>query len=144
MPAPDPAPVPQQKLFSVFLEAPTRRRWPVAAVLVGLALTVGGMRLVTTPSGVNIVTPRGVRTVEKGMTKYQVNDLLGRPFALASSRGGMDCFRYGYPNLDNPSFVVWSLCYEEARLRDITQQHYTAWMVSEDGTRIEQPSWFGR
>src|SRR5688572_27244468 len=135
-----PAPAPQQKLFSVFLEAPQRRRWPVAAVLIGVALTAGGLRAVTGRTGVNIVTPRGIRTVEPGMTTYQVNDLLGRPFALADSTDGLDCYRYGYPNLDNPSFVVWSLCYEEKRLREISQQRYTAWSVSEDGSQLTPPA----
>ena len=133
-----PAQIPQQQLFGAFLQTPQKRRWPVAAALVGVALTAGGLRLVAAQTGVNVVTPRGVRTIEMGMTTTQVNHLLGKPFALADSPDGRDCFRYGYPNLDNPSFVVSTLCYEEMRLREISQERYTAWNVSEDGSRIQQ------
>ncbi|HVE87192.1 MAG TPA: hypothetical protein VND93_30260 [Myxococcales bacterium] len=136
---PDQAPQ-QQVFFRVFLEAPQRRRWPVAAVLVGVGLTVAGLRLVAAQTGVNVVTPRGIRTVEPGMTTYEVNRLLGKPFALADSHSGLDCFRYGYPNFESPSFVVYSLCYEEARLREISQQRYTAWTISEDGTHLTSPA----
>ena len=40
-----------KKLFGAFLEAPQKRRWPVLAVLVGIALTAGGLRLVASRTG---------------------------------------------------------------------------------------------
>lgn len=128
-----------EPIFQAFLETPQRRKAPWVAVVVGLALTAGAIRLVTLQDGTNIVTPHGVRTVREGMTRPEVTHLLGKPFAFADSRNGMDCYRYGYPNMENPSFVVYSLCYEEARLRDISEQRYTAWTVSEDGSRLTPP-----
>jgi len=127
---------PRQQIFAAFLEAPQRRRWPVTVVLAGLALTVGSLRLVATQTGTNVVTPRGIQTIEPGMTEHEVNHLLGKPFAPAASPEGMDCFRYGYPNLESPSFVVYSLCYQEAQLHGISQQRYSAWAMSEDGTLV--------
>ncbi|HEY8206973.1 MAG TPA: hypothetical protein VIG99_05810 [Myxococcaceae bacterium] len=126
----------KQQIFGAFLETPQKQRWSLPATLLGIALTVVGVRLVTHREGTNIVTPRGIQTVHTGMTKPEVNQLLGRPFAFAEAHDGLDCYRYGYPNLENPSFVVYSLCYEEAHLRDISQQRYTTWTVSEDGSRM--------
>lgn len=125
-----------EPIFQAFLETPQRRKAPWVAVVVGLALTAGAIRLVTLQDGTNIVTPHGIRTVRQGMSRPEVNHLLGKPFAFADSRNGMDCYRYGYPNLENPSFVVYSLCYEEAHLRDISEQRYTGWTVSEDGSHL--------
>jgi SmpA/OmlA family protein len=125
-----------EPIFRAFLEKPQRRKAPWVALVVGLTLTAGAIRLVTLRDGTNIVTPRGVRTVHQGMTRPEVNQLLGRPFALADSRNGMDCYRYGYPNLENPSFVVYSLCYDEARLHDISEQRFTSWTVNEDGSEL--------
>ena len=125
-----------EPIFRAFLDTPQRRKAPWVAVVVGMALTAGAIRLVTTTDGTNVVTPHGIRTVREGMSKPEVNHLLGRPFAFADSRNGMDCYRYGYPNIENPSFVVYSICYEEARLRDISEQRYTSWTVSEDGSEL--------
>ena len=110
---------PKQQIFGAFLQAPPKRRWPLAGVVIGIALTVLGVRLVVRRDGINVVTPRGIRTVHTGMTRPEVNDILGRPFALAEARDGLDCYRYGYPNLENPSFVVaWSVGMSCAKARD--------------------------
>jgi hypothetical protein len=130
---------PKQQIFGAFLQVPQKRRWHVAGVVIGIALTVLGVRLVARRDGINIVTPRGIRTVQTGMTRPEVNDILGRPFALAEARDGLDCYRYGYPNLENPSFVVYSICYQEARLRDISEQRYSTWTISDDGSQLTPP-----
>src|SRR3954469_24226403 len=125
--SPAPVSVPRQQLFGAFLVAPQRRRWPLTAVVIGLALTVLGVRLVLLRDGTNIVTPHGIRTVHAGMTRPEVNHLLGKPFSLAGARDRMYCYRYRYPNLETPSFVVYSLSYQEARLRDVSEQRYVSW-----------------
>src|SRR3954470_4510165 len=118
---PSPALTSKQQIFGAFLEAPQKRRWPLTAVGIGIGLTVLGVRLVVHRDGTNVVTPHGIRTVHAGMTRPEVNPLLGKPFALAEARDGLDCYRYGYPNMETPSFVVYSLCYEEAHLRDVSE-----------------------
>jgi hypothetical protein len=120
----EPAPI-----FRAFQERkPSRRRWvvlaalPVVAGLAGWALTQGQA------GALQVATPRGVKTVRRGMSPQQVVGILGKPLTLVRSADGLsDCYRYGTPSLTKEKFLVYSACFESGELQDVTVRHYEAW-----------------
>lgn len=113
-------------LFGAILEPPRRRRWPWVVLIAGLS----GLSIVAavhrTAGATNVMTPTGVHTVRTGMTTGEVSHLLGKPFDVRRQADGAECFKYGHPTLEMASFVVYDVCYEQGRLRDVTQKEYTA------------------
>lgn len=140
-PAPASSPSAAVPLFGAFLEQRRTRRAPVAAVLAACAATVALFKVATIETGFNVITPYGVKTVKVGMTTAEVNSVLGRPWAPdhRGGEGGSECYRYGRLTMEAPSFVVYSVCYEQAKLRDVTEQRFSAWQVSEDGQELAPP-----
>lgn len=124
----------QGPLFHAFrVEPERRRRWPfvvgallLAAPLIGWALTQ------RTEGATDIITRHGFKTVRPGMTEQQVHALLGRPLA-SDLRQGEGCHRYGMPTMETPSFVLYSVCFEDGKLRDVTQRRYSAWDMTKPG-----------
>ncbi|WP_240359196.1 hypothetical protein [Pyxidicoccus trucidator] len=141
-------------LFTAFQEGrPAQRgRWSLAllAALVPVVLGVGFWSLAKGEEQTyRLVTPGGIKSVRGGMTSDQVVALLGRPITLERADDGAECYRYGQPNFINPQFLIYKVCYEGGKLRDVTQHKFSAWSVDpetgtfaapEDGAPAASPS----
>ncbi|NOK06192.1 hypothetical protein HNV27_32360 [Myxococcus xanthus] len=109
-----------------------RGRW-VGALLMALIPVVLGVGFWTLAKGeektFRIVTPQGFKSMRGGMTTEQVRAVLGRPITLERDTSGAECYRYGQPNFVNPQFLIYSVCYEDGKLRDVKTHQYSAWNV---------------
>ncbi|MFP2927983.1 hypothetical protein ACLESO_22845 [Pyxidicoccus sp. 3LG] len=120
-----------------------RGRWAVAlmAALVPMVLGVGFWSLAKGEEATyRLITPSGIKSVRGGMTFDQVGALLGRPITLERDDKGADCYRYGQPNFINPQFLIYSVCYEGGKLRDVKQHKYSAWSVDPDTGTFAAPA----
>lgn len=121
-------------LFTAFQkeEKVSRGRW-VGALLAALVPVALGVGLWTIAKGeektFRIVTPSGFKSMRGGMSTEQVSAVLGRPITLEREANGAECYRYGQPNFVNPQFLIYSVCYESGKLRDVTTHKYSAWNV---------------
>lgn len=132
-------------LFTAFQDEQkaSRGRWVVAglAVLALAVLGVGFWSLVKEEAATyRLVTPWGVKAVRGGMTTEQVVALLGEPLTLERDATGAECYRYGRPSLAQPTFIVYSVCYEGGKLRDVKQQQYSAWSVDPEKGTFQAPA----
>ncbi|NMO22058.1 hypothetical protein HPC49_14100 [Pyxidicoccus fallax] len=131
-------------LFTAFKEGGPvpRGRWAAAlmAALVPVVLGVGFWALAKGEEHTyRLITPAGIKSVRGGMTTDQVVALLGRPIALEQDASGAECYRYGQPNFVNPQFLIYTVCYENGKLRDVKQQKFSAWKVDPDTGTFEAP-----
>jgi hypothetical protein len=125
-------------IFTAFQERrEPRRRWPLLALaaLVGLGAW-GALRREVEP--IRLATREGFKSIHLGMTLPEVTSVLGRPL-LREQRGGAECFQYGQPVLNEPTFVLFLLCYEDGKLREVTTRRYNAWVVGPDGAISPAP-----
>ncbi|NVJ05720.1 hypothetical protein HUW63_10820 [Myxococcus sp. AM001] len=109
-----------------------RGRWASAllAALVPVVLVVGLWVIAKGEERTfRIVTPSGFKSMRGGMTTEQVRAVLGRPITLEREANGAECYRYGQPNFVNPQFLIYSVCYEDGKLRDVRTHQYSAWNV---------------
>jgi hypothetical protein len=120
-------------IFGAYLEMRRRRRTPWFYALAVLGIAAAALAVRVDPRAHKVVTPHGIRTVRSGMTQAQVKHVLGKPIG-AISEGEAECLQYGTPKLETPKFVVYSLCYQNGQLRDVTEKFYNAWAVNPDGT----------
>lgn len=105
--------------------------YPAAALaLIGLGVWVVRLQPEATPF--RLETYRGLRTVRRGMSPADVAGILGQPVAK-ESRDGMECFQYGRPSLRMPSFTLHTLCYKDGKLQQVSEKHYSSWLVTQDG-----------
>jgi hypothetical protein len=131
-------------LFTAFKEGGPvpRGRWAMAllAALVPVVLGVGFWALARGEEHTyRLITPNGIKSVRGGMTTDQVVALLGRPITLERDASGAECYRYGQPNFVNPQFLIYTVCYEDGKLRDVKQQKFSAWKVDPDTGTFEAP-----
>ncbi|MBZ4417565.1 hypothetical protein [Myxococcus sp. RHSTA-1-4] len=131
-------------LFTAFKEGGPvpRGRWAMAlmAALVPVVLGVGFWALAKGEEHTyRLITPTGIKSVRGGMSTEQVSALLGRPITLERDGSGAECYRYGQPNLVNPQFLIFTVCYEDGKLRDVKQQKFSAWKVDPDTSTFEAP-----
>jgi len=89
-------------------------------------------------SFIRVETPWGMRTVRQGMAPADVEPLMGSP-VTRELRGDVECFQYGRPTVNHPTFVLYTVCYEDGKLRDISQRRYDAWVVTSDGAIAPAP-----
>ena len=138
------APTSSGGLFTAFQESGPvpRGRWAAAlmAALVPVVLGVGFWALARNEAQTyRLITPAGIKSVRGGMTTDQVVGLLGRPITLEQGENGAECYRYGQPNFVNPQFLIYTVCYEDGKLRDVKQQKFSAWKVDPDTGTFEAP-----
>jgi hypothetical protein len=124
---------PQDSLFGRYVERRKPRRWLWLVGVVLVAAASGTLAARREQGTRQVLTAQGVRTVRRGMTTVEVAGAIGKPFASRRD-GELRCDLHGQPNYLNPKFVVYSMCYVEDRLRDVTEQYYTAWTVDPEGT----------
>ncbi|MBX5480465.1 MAG: hypothetical protein IRZ16_01260 [Myxococcaceae bacterium] len=77
------------------------------------------------PQTYRIVTPKGLRAVHAGMSVRQVEAALGVPIGTEAN-GSLQCYRYGSPTFEAPSFLVHVACFEDGKLKSLTSKRYTA------------------
>jgi hypothetical protein len=113
----------------------------LVALVVLLGLGTLGWRFVSHHSAdrhIRVETPWGMRTVRQGMSPADVRPIMGAP-ATREVRGNQECFQHGRPTIELPSFTLYTLCYEDGALRDVTERRYNAWVVSPDGAIAPAP-----
>jgi len=119
-----------------------RGRWTLALVtaLFPVVLGVGIWALVREDATTyRVLTPHGIKSVQGGMTTEQVVALLGRPMTRETDASGADCYRYGQPSMEKEFFLVYAVCYESGKLRDVKMQKYSAWSVDPDRGTFDAP-----
>jgi hypothetical protein len=111
--------------------------YPLALLLIiGLGLLTVRLEPEATPFRVE--TRWGLRTVNKGMTPQEVQSRLGQPTSK-ERRGNMECYQYGKPTIHEPSFVLHVVCYEDGKLREVSEKRYNSWVVTQDGAISPAP-----
>jgi SmpA / OmlA family len=128
------------RLFVAFRTQPKRRRrLPLLLAALALSVPVSWALTQKTEGATDIITRHGFKTVKQGMSEQQVHALLGRPLATDESRGA-DCYRYGMPSMETPSFVLYSVCFEDGKLRDVQQRRYSSWDMTRPGEMKPPPA----
>ncbi|MCP3102532.1 hypothetical protein LZ198_27025 [Myxococcus sp. K15C18031901] len=142
-PAADPSD--PRNLFTAFQAGGSRLprgRWTLALVtaLFPVVLGVGVWTLIREDSTTfRVLTPHGIKSVHGGMTTEQVVALLGKPMTRERDAGGADCYRYGQPSMEKEFFLVYAVCYESGKLRDVKMQKYSAWSVDPEQGTFDAP-----
>jgi hypothetical protein len=80
---------------------------------------------------IRVETAWGLRTVQKGMSPQDVSGILGQPTSK-DRRGNQECFQYGRPSIKVPTFVLHVVCYEDGKLREVSEKRYNSWVVTRD------------
>lgn len=118
----------QTPFFSIY-EPGRRRGTPMRTRLLviggSLALALIAQKIWPDHQTFRIVTPKGARAVTVGMTVAQVDSALGAPIGTEHT-GAAQCYRYGYPTFQSPSFQVHVACFEDGKLKSVTTKRYTA------------------
>jgi hypothetical protein len=132
-------------LFTAFQEQQkvSRGRWVAAGLAILMLAVIGaGFWAVVKPDQATyrLVTPFGIKALRGGMTTAQVVAELGEPIALEKDATGAECYRYGRPTLAQPTFLVYSVCYEGGKLRDVTSKQYQAWSVDPEKGTFDAPA----
>lgn len=132
-------------LFTAFQEEQklSRGRWVVAGLAILMLAVIGaGFWAVVKPGDTTyrLMTPYGIKALRGGMTAQQVVAELGEPIALEKDATGAECYRYGRPTLAQPTFFIYSVCYESGKLRDVTSKQYQAWSVDPEKGTFEAPA----
>jgi len=128
---------PQKAIFRAYQEQRRRRFNPrylvyPALLLIGvLGYWVVSYHQETRP--IRVETYRGLKTVHRGMSPQDVSPLLGEPIGK-ERRGNLECYQYGRPTLKAPSFTLHTVCYEDGKLREVSERRYNSWIVLEDGS----------
>lgn len=120
-----------------------RGRWALAllAALVPVVLAVVFWTLVREQRPTfQVVTDHGFKSMHGGMTTDQVMALLGRPMARETDETGADCYRHGAPSVEKEFFLVYSVCYEDGKLRDVKQRKFSAWSVEPETGSFQAPA----
>jgi hypothetical protein len=128
----------QDNIFTAFRRRRGRPSWLLLAILL-LTLVGAWAALRSERHQMRVVTPHGIRTVQPGMTPQQVDELLGKPL-VADRSAGPDCFRHGTPTLQSSSFVLYTVCYEGGRLKDVQEKRFEAWQVEGAGELVPPPA----
>ncbi len=112
----------------------TKRRYFLypAAALVILALGLWTVKFQQEALPIRVETAWGLRTVRKGMSPQEVQSLLGQPTSK-DRNGNVECYQYGRPKINAPSFTLHVVCYENGKLRDVSEKRYNTWVISPDG-----------
>jgi hypothetical protein len=120
--------------------SPSKRRYflyPAAALLIiGLGLWTVKFQQEALP--IRVETAWGLRTVRKGMSPQEVQSLLGQPTSKERN-GNVECYQYGKPTINAPSFTLHVVCYEDGKLRDVSEKRYNSWVITPDGAISPAP-----
>ncbi|MFY2560661.1 hypothetical protein ACN469_23865 [Corallococcus terminator] len=121
----------------------SRGRWALALlaalVPVGLAVVFWTFVREQRPT-FQVITDHGFKSMHGGMTTDQVMALLGRPMTREKDATGADCYRHGAPSVEKEFFLVYSVCYEDGKLRDVKQQKFSAWSVEPETGTFQAPA----
>lgn len=124
-----------EEFFSAFRpDREKRPRWLLPSAVGAAALALALMYGFAQPSGdqYQIVTPRGMRVVNLGMSTHEVGRQLGTPIGV-ELQGGARCLRYGYPSFEEPTFVVHLACFEGEKLTSLTTSRWMAEQIAAPG-----------
>jgi hypothetical protein len=131
-------------LFTAFQERPTRRFGLRTGLLLGIVVLLGfvGNNLLRREQlkPFRLINSQGnVKTVYHGMSPQEVDTIMGKPLTR-ETLGGMDCLQYGRPTLNDPTFLLFSICYEEGKVQTVKARRFNSWVVSPNGTMAPAPA----
>ncbi|HEX8439350.1 hypothetical protein [Archangium sp.] len=130
-------------IFHAYTKQPPSRgglRYFLYAVALLLLIGLGALFIQIEPEATpyRIETLWGMRTVRKGMSPQEVQGLLGQPTSK-ERRGNLECYQYGKPTINAPSFTLHVVCYEDGKLREVSEKRYNSWVVTKDGAISPAP-----
>jgi hypothetical protein len=128
---------PSKPIFRAYTEQQRPSRFDLRYVLYPAALLLVGVlgkwtvsfRQEATP--IRVETAWGLRTVRRGMSPQDVQSLLGQPTSK-ERRGNQECYQYGRPSIQVPTFILHVVCYEDGKLREVSEKRYNSWVVTQD------------
>ncbi len=130
-------------IFHAYTDQPRSRvdlryfLYPAALLLIiGLGMLTVRFEPEATP--IRVDTLWGLRTVRKGMSPQEVQSRLGQPTSK-ERRGNLECYQYGKPTINAPSFTLHVVCYEDGKLREVSEKRYNSWVVTQDGAISPAP-----
>jgi hypothetical protein len=124
-------------LFSAFQEqrAPSRR-WLLALAVPLLGGLAAWASLQGRPATFHIITANGIKAVSLGMTQQDVLGRLGKPIGRNSRADGLECFQHGMFSLLEPATTIYTVCYLDGVLKEVTTRRYSMWEVGPNGEII--------
>lgn len=130
-------PAPQKAIFRAYTEQQRTRvnrraliLYPAALVLI-IGLGTWTVKFEPEATPFRVETAWGLRTVLKGMSPQEVSGILGQPTSK-ERRGNQECYQYGRPSIKVASFVLHVVCYEDGKLREVSEKRYNSWVVTQD------------
>jgi hypothetical protein len=131
-------------LFTAFQERPTRRFGLRTGLLLGIVavLALVGNNLLRREQlkPYRLINAQGnVKTVYHGMSPQEVDTIMGRPLTR-ETLSGMDCLQYGRPTLNDPTFLLFSICYVEGKVETVKARRFNSWVVTPNGTISPAPA----
>lgn len=111
-------------IFSAYQQEPPARRFPLWAIAAALAVAGAALALASGQEPYRLVTARGIKAIFPGISQAQFVDIVGDP--IAPEPGADDCYRYGTLTLEKPSFVLYTACFEDGKLREVIPKTYGA------------------
>lgn len=109
-----------------------------AALLVVLGLGAVTVSYQQSAPPIRVDTRWGLRTVRVGMSPQDVSSVLGQPTSK-ERRGDLECYEYGRPTIKEPTFTLHVICYEDGKLREVSEKRYNSWVVTQDGAISPAP-----
>jgi hypothetical protein len=123
-----------EALFHAFRQEPKGRRqallWALGLLCAGAVAL--GVALLSTRGEFHVVTRTGLGRLQLGMSREQVARVMGKPLAIAPSKEGEECLRYG--TLRWKTFGMYAVCYAGGKLTSVEMKQYGMWRVGPDGT----------
>jgi hypothetical protein len=126
--------------YSAQQKSPGKLRYFLYAAVLPLLIGLGALFVRIEPEATpfRVETLWGLRTVRKGMSPQEVQGLLGQPTSK-ERRGNLECYQYGKPTINAPSFTLHVVCYEDGKLREVSEKRYNSWVVTQDGAISPAP-----
>jgi hypothetical protein len=115
----------QVEIFGALLQQ-RRSRWPIWIGLGVLILTLLTVLAARNDGGLRVPTPRGFAMIRPGMSRGDTQHELGQPLNGQRQADGTECYLYGHPTLNQPTFTLYRACYRDGTLVQIVPRKYTA------------------
>ena len=134
--SPDPAERPQPQIFRRVLEPPKRMKLPYVLGAVVLLLAAVALAAYRDPDAYQVVTLKGIKTVNRDMSRSEVGSILGTPLMAGQEDG---CVRYGNLKMD-AVFTIYVVCYDKGRVTRVSEERFETHRIDPPPTPEPEPA----